>query len=154
MVDEQRILHELGVYMAPLARCPDQCCFRPGTDGHVEGSRSVEHGAHVDDLRGIPGADVLVEVLQVFKEATPQKCFKASRHQTIQNQVVGSRNFWKNPCAQQMVGVQRFRHASSEFNLRPVRRIHPDQLPRGLGPKRHPFGSKTWPKCPTPHGYG
>ena len=61
--------------MAPLARCQDQC-FRPGTDGHVEGSRSVEHGAHVDDLGGIPGADVLVEVLQVFEEATPQKCSK------------------------------------------------------------------------------
>ena len=31
----------------------------------------MEHGAHVQYLRSIPCADVLVEVVQVLEEATP-----------------------------------------------------------------------------------
>ena len=41
------------------------------SDGHVECSGSMEHGAHVQYLRSIPRADVLVEVVQVLEEATP-----------------------------------------------------------------------------------
>lgn len=45
--------------------------FCQETDGHIEGGGSVEHGAHVHDLRGIPSADVLVEAIQVFEKPTP-----------------------------------------------------------------------------------
>ena len=31
----------------------------------------MEHGAHVEYLRSIPCADVLIEVIQVLEEATP-----------------------------------------------------------------------------------
>ena len=41
-------------------------------DGHVEGGSSVEHATHILDLGGVPSADVLVEVLQAFEEATPE----------------------------------------------------------------------------------
>ena len=41
------------------------------SDGHVEYSGSMEHGAHVQYLRSIPCADVLIEVFQVLEEATP-----------------------------------------------------------------------------------